>query len=224
MIRFLLRVTVIFASLLMLLIGAAIFVGLQQPPSEWVTLLHLDECELPCWIGIEPGKTTYAEAQQRIEAAYADASLNVLRMKGASYYSIAFTQTGYTLQVSLESDFAQQDESLSVVRDIYLQPLFRRGLFLAQPSVAELYRSIGSAEFIERITSTDSPKLALSFKGQRVRILLADLECDKVLPAQAITSIFMFDQPAGDHMAWLSPPSLWHGFNRCYNLEVKVYP
>jgi hypothetical protein len=49
---------------------AALFVGRQKPPPLYLALLHLTECEFPCWIGIVPGETTFAEARERIIAVY----------------------------------------------------------------------------------------------------------------------------------------------------------
>ena len=48
-----------------LLLAGVILVNYQPPSLEWVELLHLDECEPPCWIGITPGRTTVSEAKAR---------------------------------------------------------------------------------------------------------------------------------------------------------------
>jgi len=46
-----------------LIIGAAIAVGRTQPPSEAVRWFHMDDCEKPCLMGIQLGKTTFAETR-----------------------------------------------------------------------------------------------------------------------------------------------------------------
>ncbi|SRR5258708_6625418 len=48
----------------------AVGVGHQQPASKRLTQLHLNDCELPCWIGIVPGKTTLEDAQKHITGIY----------------------------------------------------------------------------------------------------------------------------------------------------------
>lgn len=45
-------------------------VARAQAPSDRVAMLHLEECQLPCWIGITPGKTTVGEAKQRLQAVF----------------------------------------------------------------------------------------------------------------------------------------------------------
>jgi len=53
-----------------LMTGATLLVARAQPPTDRVAMLHLDECHLPCWIGITPGKTTVAEAKQRLQEVF----------------------------------------------------------------------------------------------------------------------------------------------------------
>jgi hypothetical protein len=55
---------------LCVLIGFAISLGRQQPLPESVALLHLSDCELPCWIGIIPGQTTMRQAHDQIIKTY----------------------------------------------------------------------------------------------------------------------------------------------------------
>ncbi len=59
-------ITIIFA----LLIVAARLIGNAQPPPAALRALHLTDCQLPCWLGITPGETTFAEAVQRLNVAY----------------------------------------------------------------------------------------------------------------------------------------------------------
>jgi hypothetical protein len=47
-----------------------IWVGRQQQLPSSVAALHLTNCELPCWIGIIPTKTTMAEAEERIKQIF----------------------------------------------------------------------------------------------------------------------------------------------------------
>ncbi len=52
-----------------LAIGMLRAAGHGQPPSPGMAILHLNDCELPCWAGIVPGKTAGDEAQQRLVSA-----------------------------------------------------------------------------------------------------------------------------------------------------------
>jgi hypothetical protein len=50
---------------------AAILIGRQQPPPEHLAMLHLTDCDAPCWIGIMPGESSVEQARARIAAVYA---------------------------------------------------------------------------------------------------------------------------------------------------------
>src|SRR5260370_16815481 len=58
--------------LLTLVTGTTLLIARAQPPSARVAMLHLDDCQLPCWIGITPGKTTVGEAKRRIQEVFGD--------------------------------------------------------------------------------------------------------------------------------------------------------
>lgn len=68
--RFLLYPSMIIA-LLVVAASASVLIGRTQPVPEEVMFLHLgDMCQLPCWIGITPGKTLIADAQTIVEKVY----------------------------------------------------------------------------------------------------------------------------------------------------------
>src|SRR5262245_2523582 len=57
--------------LFFLVTSAAMLIGHEQPVPEQVSMLHLGEmCQLPCWIGITPGKTRVSEARLIIAQIY----------------------------------------------------------------------------------------------------------------------------------------------------------
>ena len=64
----------ILAFVLLILLARAI--GSVQPLPEALEALHLTDCKLPCWLGITPGKTTFAEAVQKVIRVYPQASEN----------------------------------------------------------------------------------------------------------------------------------------------------
>ena len=53
-----------------LLIGVSLLLGRAQPLDWRVTTLHLTDCAIPCWIGIEAEQTTQEEAQALFRKAY----------------------------------------------------------------------------------------------------------------------------------------------------------
>lgn len=63
-------ITAILILILTVFGGFSSWMGLQQPVPTSVTLLHLNECKAPCWIGIIPGKTLWPEAETLIRQTY----------------------------------------------------------------------------------------------------------------------------------------------------------
>lgn len=61
--------------LLGIFVVAALLIGRAQPTPPRVAMLHLTDCELPCWIGIMPGKTTIQEAQSIVKNTYGDSAI-----------------------------------------------------------------------------------------------------------------------------------------------------
>jgi hypothetical protein len=207
--RFLISLALLVLMLLTLLIGAAIVVGIQQPPSEWVSFLHLNDCELPCWIDIEPGKTTFAEARQRVMNAYQSISLYELLPQGEDHFFITDKSQGYSLGVDLRStDWGKSPQSIVDNIDLQLEEN------ITQPTIAELYNRLGTAEAVVDLP-TDSPTVAFYFRHQRVMAwLVKDFACIKVFPTQKIYQISLADRSLKLDL-WLSSP--WRGFQRCYN-------
>jgi hypothetical protein len=65
-----LRLMLALSAAFVLLILAMHLVGSLQPLPQAMTELHLDECALPCWIGITPGKTTFDDALDRLSESH----------------------------------------------------------------------------------------------------------------------------------------------------------
>lgn len=64
----LLRLTLIVLLFVSTLIGVTRVLGQRQPLPSRVALLELDRCKLPCWMGIEVGKTSLEEATKTLLA------------------------------------------------------------------------------------------------------------------------------------------------------------
>lgn len=50
--------------------GASMLVGRAQPPPDPVRQLRLDDCRAPCWIGIQPGRSSVIDAYRQLQAAF----------------------------------------------------------------------------------------------------------------------------------------------------------
>jgi len=58
---------------LALLVSASRYIGHHELPIVPIEEMHFNDCELQCWIGIVPGKTTLREATLLLESRYPEA-------------------------------------------------------------------------------------------------------------------------------------------------------
>ncbi len=66
----LIKVTMLIGCVVALAVGAATALGRLQPVPGTLATLRLTDCALPCWIGIEVGRTSRLEARERILAVF----------------------------------------------------------------------------------------------------------------------------------------------------------
>lgn len=206
-----------FLSVLFLfLTTAALLIGQQQPPSLWSRILHLDDCELPCWIGIVPGSTTLDEAQIKIESAYADRVLYTLDgNEQKDTYRVMYAPTSSSFVIALTSQ-NPSDHSHAVVSDIAILFNQVRSQDTKYPTIPELYNGLGNSETIRLKSGLDKERIAVFFKNQSTLVFLNNLECDRIRLNQEITAIRLDPQVIYD--TWLSEPHIWQGFGKCYHL------
>lgn len=205
----------LFTSLSLPLLGAR----QESISSGWLTLLHLTDCELPCWIGITPGETTIGEAQDWITTTYGDTSLYSLDTQGYSSV-VTYKPTGYQLNIGFHSDAGAMTEN-SIVRRIYLAPFIRLGESISRLMLFDVQNILGMPIAVRLATGVENPTVVLIYSDQRVSVVVDDLDCDKVLPDQQVKTIVLDDQVATND-AWLSDPQEWRGFGYCYNFERKL--
>src|SRR5258706_7566010 len=68
--RRLIAVTIALCISFATLTGVVVAIGRRVPIEDSLAALHLTDCAAPCWMGIEPGKTTLREASARVHAVY----------------------------------------------------------------------------------------------------------------------------------------------------------
>ncbi len=71
-----LRLIALPLAFVLLIIGART-IGGALPMPERLAQLHLNDCALPCWLGITPGETNYADAVAQIKATYPQMDVSV---------------------------------------------------------------------------------------------------------------------------------------------------
>jgi hypothetical protein len=188
----------------------------EEFTSAWLDLLHLTVCELPCWVDIVPGSTDLAEAQAQVETVYGDSSLYEVK-QWENHYVITSMFNGLQLRIVLSLDGGDVTSD-SLVRTIQLEPIGSLTGVIERPTLIDFAPVLGNPEMIRIASGVDVPATALIYKDQQVYISVDNLECDQVLPNQAIRTIVLSAEPL-IHVAWLSELREWRGFSYCYNFE-----
>lgn len=183
---------------------------------SWSSFLHFDECELPCWIGIQPGQTTLAEAQMQIERVYGKSILYPAEWR--SRYQVGVTSSaGYYLDIALDlTDVIP--ESGTTVSDIHLSSFIRRGISFYLFTLADLSDVLGQPENIRLAGGAYREVQVLFYGNRRIQVWIDDTDCDRVTPRQGISSITLWGQPETQGLDWRSDYRDWRGFSECHNI------
>ncbi len=140
--RWLLVRTLALIVLLTIAVSVGVLIGRAQPPPPNVAFLHLDECQLPCWIGIVPGKTTLTEAKKLISVAFPQELGELQYDEGVWHYSF---QNGHTEYMHL--DLYTDDTVLFITSFdlIFNVPMLNAAdyfsLYPASPTAFSIYRA-----------------------------------------------------------------------------------
>ena len=126
-----------------LMAGTVLAMSRQQPAPAALTLLRLSDCESPCWIGIEPGKTTIAVAKKRLIQVFGSPD---------SGFSLDFGDAinPHILWVNMQRR-VHPDGILQVVMDAHFGTVVQsisfsfESLFIPdQPTIADAFRLFGT--------------------------------------------------------------------------------
>lgn len=127
----------------------------QTSSYGWVQLLHLDDCEFPCWIHIEPGTTTLSEAQTQVQNEYADTSLYDVT-GGEDYYKVVYRPNGYQVRIWFRSDNGNTVDK-SLIRVLYLELAVETGTEIKRPTIADLEVFLGEPEMVRLSSGVETP-------------------------------------------------------------------
>ncbi len=143
-------------------------------------MLHLDDCQLPCWIGITPGKTTVGEAKRRIQEVFGDSLVFTLDDARQHWTDVLITlpDSSRHFNVSI-GDGQPRNNTLesSIVTAIAIYP---NGTYPdnEQTSIGELYPVLGSPAYeVVYAEGTSCPRSIL-YTNFRAEIELDDSKCD----------------------------------------------
>jgi hypothetical protein len=193
---------------LLALVGfAAVVVGLRQPPSAWSDTLRLNDCELPCWIGITPGQTEIADAKALVEQAFADASRYIVEKQDFTgrwaTYLITHRNGGDQVGIYLETRDGTYTQAIGLILPATTTHI---------PTIPELSPSLGDVSGIRHLTNMGERfATRLWFRDGSVVIELQYRRCGRVDMNAPVREIYL----VGDSSAFAQADS-WQGFGRCY--------
>jgi hypothetical protein len=207
--------------LLALFSMASVAIGAQQPPSDWADVIRLDDCELPCWIGITPGETLLRDAEARLESAFGDSALYDLDLRRDTSeiwkrYVLAVRDTPLRMEISFDSMTITDGHGLFVEK-IILRPYNATPVPITHPLVGTLARLTEQVSEVRVHTQTESPYLALVTSDERAYMAVAVRpDCRSALLHQEVVLIVLGAQPPRNRSGWLSGPLRWRGLANCY--------
>jgi hypothetical protein len=206
-----------------LLIGGAIWVGHGQPPSDWAALLRLDDCQLPCWLGVVPGTTGLDEGERRVRLAYADDPDFTLEYFGNGQFAVTDRRSQFRIGVTLDTgDLA--GERYTVPPTIQQIILWADVVPSKRVDFFDVYSSLGTPEELQTTSIGGVPYLMLFYHHQQVGLATIALICNAVSPAQKIYQIIISARTIPDYFGWTPTPARWLGFRRCHDLPPPFAP
>jgi hypothetical protein len=202
--RWLILILVALPVFLAVLIGGAMLAGYEQPPAEWVQLLRLDECALPCWNNITPGETTMQDARRLIESRFNTPALYRMSTEffseGQAQYYMRSGSGEFTFTVSL---FAADEQS--PVTLIFLQIDHR------DATIASLYPLLARPVSVHVTRAGDDLLRTTVYFEDGVALSSLHLSCRGLRPERRINSLLLTTE---------SEPTIineaWRGFRQRY--------
>ncbi|MBZ0289307.1 MAG: hypothetical protein K8I30_16930 [Anaerolineae bacterium] len=217
----------LFLASLMLVSLSLIVSRLLPPTPQFKTLemLNLLDCQLPCWIGIVPGKTTIGEATRFLEKAYPTKAYEMTSIQnvydGTDWLSIRNRQDDNDFSVSFNVWQNPKNKTESAV----ISQITLRGAELA---LGEWYYALGRPQALSVTWGNHYALPNLLYNRQQVRLTinnrLNDFAVDN--PSVSAGTLDIYDQLEWDKTYRPSYRVMWHGFSAFNkdNLLVMMQP
>jgi len=196
-----------------LAVGGAILVGRGQPTPALITALHLEQCELPCWIGIVPRKTTWKDAKQIIRKVYSE-SMYAVEMLDASRISITLKGTSESVEVNVATaPLGDENAPISALL------LTIAGVAADNQRVGDIVWRLGIPEDVILASSLENPPHPIARFRDKIVLLSPEevLSCGTVPFYVRHYSILLIGKDT--KMLWTSMPEHWRGFGYCYRFQ-----
>jgi len=211
LIRFILRAAGLWIFVCALLLAARL-IGSAQPVPENVAILHLTDCELPCWIGIIPGQTTFEDARQRVQEVYGNLSDHTL-IEGApgSYVITSRTRgdAGLSYIYIAEEGGDRGPIVASIVFSGRMPPR-------DNPTMGWLHDTFGSPAyiFLEVTRSGTTYRPYLQYPQYGITVGLEESECGRITIDSPVVLLTLYkDITPLEKLAYRA--RRWHGFDVC---------
>jgi hypothetical protein len=120
----------------------AVGVGRAQPIPRQIAMLHLDDCQPPCCLGIVPGKTTIEEAEKIVASQYGQDFDVTVDREYANFSFIGIEQDTFSMRVRL-SILKSTDGTGETVGDVVLYFL-RDDRANYTPTTGDIISTVGS--------------------------------------------------------------------------------
>jgi len=213
----LVRLAVPIWSILLVSIGIVTAIAHQQTPV--LAFLHLDHCQLPCWVGVIPGKTTIGELKALV----------------AKYYSSkGYKAVARDISVEIHDDLTGK----MLFRVVPLVPkLTLTDDDIVQSLELQFWETIGDVRLGDVFVAFDRPDQMVtwgmgggsfpSLTYERHNIVVATAKGvaerqERQLPIciqfqDDVSFIAVFADPLPDDYWMYSNPQTWSHFGNCFN-------
>lgn len=196
---------------LFVMVCAAIIANRAAPASTAIVLLNLSECELPCWLGIIPGKTTFAEATDRIQKFYSATSLRLTKITPTSFM-IERPSSGDAVVVQF---WISQNPSEVLLQRIDFS--WNDNSFEA-PTIGDMHLILGHPQFVQSLVVSPGQLLSLiAFPKVRVSAVIIRSACppNGLWMDDRLSKLILFADTRAQEL-FVSGTQKWRGFNHCY--------
>jgi hypothetical protein len=195
------------------LIGTARLIGRAQPIAQRVALMHLGDCALPCWIGIEPGQSTLAQARDQITKIFGNSpNYEIKESAGHGQFTIWDKADNLRLGVQVNAQTNEHTDQ-SVVTTLSLWEYDEFDTPAGKPILVELYSALGDPDNIGLLGGEGTLFQNLLYYQHHVEMTL-DQNSNRVSTAlmyQPVVELVIYSQmPARETYKYQPLP--WRGF------------
>jgi hypothetical protein len=197
--------------LFVLVLSASVIIGRQQPNSRRSAILHLLDCDVGCWLGIVPGRTTINEANQKLKEVFGDSPEYSLIVIGDSPISMVIQRRSGTASMTAISPIWISVRAVSNTDFVdTIQLNFTGGGVSGQPTIGEIYTLLGAPQRV--IVDTTNPlTFFLDYEDSTLHMLVVTHPQERIDPSQAISGMVWYSD-ATQMPVNISEFRPWYGF------------